>query len=557
MSADITKEIHTSLNDKYSTENKARMLQEEEDAHARKLAHARDHRKSRKTQSRATRMERKSVAVANEQKEKERVEKMSLEEKAALARQERRSKAEKSAGLSEMFSADEADKRGDRLSVLAQRSPIRPSVSTKLASIVSPLSPLAKSISTKTAVSFNSPDDITLLSNDDFWQVNDHIRNHAAPKEIALPQHEMTGEDGNHQFGSIKAQAGRITKKSSIEFDQLLQSQAGNDTGDGSQSPMLPRTGRATIIQRFNKAINKSASMQKIDFDLAGSEKKVVISNLAVNAAGAAGDGAIRGVGAAATGTAKLTGAFLRMTVRATRLAAKVAAPHIQGASTRAARMTMGALDVMYDGREKKMTAEEKKRHRAAKVIQKKWRVVFNKFDGPKVHRAARIITRAVRHYKEMVMREKWEMVIKMELKDRKERVRMEEQAIFKAGKDAVQARKKNRVAAENIARKSGWSAKDGNGVKWSKKEMAIMAACFLKNGFPDQDSDWFAFYNFFADKPRRAVRSKLNGMKEEGILGDNKTLAGCPEVELEKMGLGIQKKKEVKKKVMDIKDLV
>jgi len=257
----------------------------------------------------------------------------------------------------------------------------------------------------------------------------------------------------------------------------------------------------------------------------------------------------------AATGTVRLTGALMRMTVRATRTVAAAAAPHIEAATTRGARMTMKALDYMYDEREKKMTPEEKEQHRAVKKIQKAYRKHYYTPNGPHMNRAARIITKAVIEYKRMIMHEKWMMLIKMELKDKKKRGRMAEQLEYKNATDAMKGRKAGRHAAEAVAKKSGWSGKDPTS-KWNKKELAIMAACFLKHGFPVHDNDWSQYYQFFPEKPRRLVRTKLEAMKEDASLGDKATLAGCDVRELEKMGLGLEKKQKAMK-VINLADLV
>jgi hypothetical protein len=103
----------------------------------------------------------------------------------------------------------------------------------------------------------------------------------------------------------------------------------------------------------------------------------------------------------------------------------------------------------------------------------------------------------------------------------------------------------------------TGWSKADLKATKWSKKENATMAACFLKHGNPSHDNEWAVFYKFFPEKPRRGVRSKLDAMKEDASLGNPATLEGITEIELMKMGLNVVKKEEKKKKAIELKDLL
>jgi len=233
------------MNDRYSDENKKIMAVEEAEKHTSALRKARNTRNTRKTQSAGVRQERKSRASQADAAEASRKEKMSAEDKAAGKRAERRLTASRTGGISDMLSMDTADsdEAVQRMSMMAKRSPQRNSMAVKLAGIVSPLSPLAKSITMHTAYGFDSPDDITLLAHDDFWGVNDHIRLHAAPKALALPPDAMTGDDGNHQFESIKSHnLDKHKKKESVVEEK------GVSLVEGTA---LPRTTRKTIVNRF------------------------------------------------------------------------------------------------------------------------------------------------------------------------------------------------------------------------------------------------------------------------------------------------------------------
>lgn len=69
------------------------------------------------------------------------------------------------------------------------------------------------------------------------------------------------------------------------------------------------------------------------------------------------------------------------------------------------------------------------------------------------------------------------------------------------------------------------WGNAESKASKWTERDEAIMCACFFKHGFPVDDSSWPTFYQYFPEKARRAVRMKLNTMREDGSLHDHKTV--------------------------------
>ena len=114
------------------------------------------------------------------------------------------------------------------------------------------------------------------------------------------------------------------------------------------------------------------------------------------------------------------------------------------------------------------------------------------------------------------------------------------------------------RAKAENVAKMTGWGNAESKASKWTDRDEAIMCACFFKHGFPVDDSAWPTFYQYFPEKARRAVRMKLNTMREDGSLHDHNTVQMIDKKELQQLGLEIVTKKErKKKKAIDIKDLL
>ncbi len=559
MAAQISSEVQASLQDKYNDEAKERMRREEEEKHKEKLRRKRDTRQMRKTMGRASRQERKSVQMKAEEAERVRVQRMSIEEKAEMRRKERKTLQGKSGGLSEFLQVDSMEDASSNLSNESMTSKYigaanalhatpkrRKSIGEAMAAL-SPLSPLARSMtdSSKPAL-FSSPDDITMLCSDDFYGRNEIIRAHDAP--INLDIHD---QKNGKVFNSL-----RTRKKSTIV----------DPRDDGvevdPEARALGRGARKTLVQRFKRAIRKTQNVNSINFALADNEKEMRKSRQARPSIGATvgssvANGTLKATARSARATGFIAGTVLRLGARATKMAVDAAAPHVAKGGARVARLTIKALDQLGKEKDPKMTKEQRIKRSAAMVIQRNWRIYYTRPNGPRDNRAARIITDAIREYKHFIMHEKWVMLIEMEMKDKKQRARMEENNARKAEKDFINNKKKNRHAAERAARKTGWSAADLKGTKWTKRELAIMCACYMKHGFPRDDTEWPVFYKFFAEKPRRAVRNKLNSMKDEGSLHDASIMQAIDNMELRQMGLEVVMKSKKKKKAIELKDLL
>ena len=583
--------VGASLAAKYTASNKLVLEAEESGVHKVALSVVREARKSGKAASRTVRVRRQSIKDEAEAAETARIASMSAEEKAAFRRAEKRSEAalkgelslqlapipaeqsasEQSTAAGPAGAASESHLGVSHLGVLGRR---RSDVSAQLAALATPMSPLARSMGGRSlrglpsSPSYMALDDMTLLATDDYRTVNDVIRRSPAPcgaisgaaiSGAGISRGRRAGTDEDHEFSSVKTKADpKKTLAAEVEKE-------GRRTT--TKTTPLPRGARRTLVQRFRAAVRRSTRpSQKIDFDSPGDfdlpgdgerapgerapgERRRSIQELATTA----GDGFLAGGGVAAGGAADLTAALVKLGVRATRIAVEVTSPVTKAAVLGSKRMTKIATDYIdayiddeQQAKEAKMTAAERSQHRAAKAIQRCFRA-FYYTEGRRQQRAALLITRTVRDYVHLIHREKWVLLIKMDRKEKREKDRQKSQAVARLEKDKGKAKKTRRHGAENAARKSGWSAKDDKeSTKWTEREEAIVAACCLKHGYPQDDDNGFAVYfNLFPNRSRRGVKSKLAEMKEDGSLGRKETLEGIDGRELMKMGLGVVEKKK------------
>ena len=216
----------------------------------------------------------------------------------------------------------------------------------------------------------------------------------------------------------------------------------------------------------------------------------------------------------------------------------------------RMARLTRLTKEITFRFLEKtplNSLTEKERKHRAACIIQNKFRWHYNKPRGGKVNRAARIITSAMRKYKSFIVQEKWLMIATMERKARAKSTNQEERDKVQKEKESMQEKKNARMVSERAARKSGWAGTT-TGIKWTKREEAIFAAINIKFGYPQDEKHWQNYYSRFLAYPKKAVRAKLTFMKDEGVLGDPNIMSHIEKEELEELGLAITK--ETKKKV-------
>ena len=183
---------------------------------------------------------------------------------------------------------------------------------------------------------------------------------------------------------------------------------------------------------------------------------------------------------------------------------------------------------------------------------------------GYRQQRAARMVTYAMKSYKSMINQEKWLMIMKMERRDRKDREDKARRRITKDANKNIADLKKQRHLAEHAAKKTGWgiAGKDKTlrgKAKWSKRELAILVAINLKFGYPSHEDDWQQFYHFFADKDRRAIRTKVVSMKDDETLFDMDLMLpqNINPKELISLNLMPEKKDKKKRKALTLDDIV
>ena len=397
------------------------------------------------------------------------------------------------------------------------------------------LSPISKSIHSQVQLPsgkyekpiFDLPDDITLLPSDDF-HVNDSIR------KTEVPPLELARRGG----------------------DALKKNASSEKRGKrGARREKKSLMGKFKRVMRVSNATAKTGEIVEEGVNGVRRERKSRTSRMANKAGTVLTDTSVTAGAKAVKHTGRLTGKILYIGAMATRMAVNAAAPHLKTGGNAIAKAAFATIHGPDDQTLSKMNKKERAEWFAACVIQRNYRIHFN--SGPKYNRAARIITEAIRDYISMINREKWFMVIEMEKQDRLEK---EERIARKAEKDEKKAKLKKqirRAGAEKAAKSVGWGSSAMKTAKWTVREEAIMCACFFKHGFPSDDSKWATFYQFFPDKPRRAIRTKLNSMKEDGALQDQNTMQAISKNEIKQMGLHVHVKKVTKKKVIELKDLM
>jgi len=417
------------------------------------------------------------------------------------------------------------------------------------------------------APNYDLPDDVTLLPFDDF-DVNDVIRSIAVPSmDIATKGGQVIRKD---KYGKRHGKA----RKSKGEPDRRA-------------AP------RKTLMEKFQRAVRKTnpgnffgslistskqAGAKSSDSDREGNdeeedEEKIVrkprksrVTLMAQKAGAVAANSTFE----ASTAAVGATGRGFRMTAKAMIFAAKKSAPIIARSVTRGSKLGSSIFKAMQDEKankqlramrstvgKKNISRDYKKKWMAACTIQQRFRLWYHRQGGPKYHRASRLITNAIREYIHMINHEKWMMVIKMELQANREKEERGLRTTLKAEKASRLKKQIRRAGAERAAKAVGWGSSAMKTAKWIAKDEAIMCACFMKFGFPTGDVDWQMFYKYFPEKPRRNVRTKLNSMKDDGMLSDPATMQGIEKKELEQLGLKIHVKKEKKKKTIDLADLL
>ncbi|GMH74694.1 hypothetical protein TL16_g06532 [Triparma laevis f. inornata] len=556
LAADIAADIQVGMNEKYSPQKKAQAKAEFEADELNKRRKMRDTKSKKKRQGRTSRMSRMSAAEDEEAAEKARYDRMSIDEKAALARSERKARATKTGGMSEMMDVNELEEQdlanqATKVALTHNNKNTYKNSHTGIAKSMAgrnrELAPLSAKIVSYEGDSYINPDDMTLLALDDFT-VNATVRNHIVPST------EIQTQGVSYFEREGKKRKGKRFK------------------GDNGKDEM--RKPRQTMMDKLKRAIRLTHNVNRLEFDddpetdeetlererkPRGSRMSRMAGEAGKKAGTAASEATLKAGTKTVAATGKATGFALRMLARATKVAIKVAAPHVSKGGSQLANFTMFAIDTATGERAPRMTKDERKQHKAAAIIQRNYKIYYHRApDGPKYQRAARLITGAFKDYKHMIMGEKWAMIIKMEKRDKHDREMQQMRAAMKDDKKDRLKKQIRRANAEKAAKNTGWGGAASKLSKWTERDEAIMCACFFKHGFPAQDNDWPAFYQYFPEKARRAVRMKLNTMKDDGQLHNHKTVDDhISKNELEQLGLSIVIKKEKKKKAIDLKDLL
>mmetsp|Transcript_2994 Transcript_2994/g.5600 ORF Transcript_2994/g.5600 Transcript_2994/m.5600 type:complete len:603 (-) Transcript_2994:32-1840(-) len=555
LAADISKEVQIGMNEKYSPAKKAQARAEFEAEEMEKRRKLRDTKSKKQRQGRASRMSRMSMQQEEDAAEKARYDKLSIDEKAALARKERRTRATKTGGMSEMMDIndvgeEELAEKATKVALTHNNKNTYKNSHTGIAKSMAgrnvDLAPLSAKIISYEGDSYINPDDMTLLALDDY-NVKSLVRH------TAVPSTEIQSEGVSY-----------------FEREGKKRKAAARFKGDNGKDVL--RKPRQTMMDKLKRAIRLTKNVNRLEFDddpetdEETSERKPRgsrmsrMSKMAGKAAAAgASEASMKTLSAGGNLTGRAAGFGLRMLARATKKAISVAAPHVHKGGTQFANLTMLAIDTATGERGPRMTKDERRMHKAASMIQRNYKIYYHRApDGPKYQRAARLITGAFKDYRRMVMMEKWQMIIKMEKNDKHERELKKMRNDQKEEKKQKLKKQIRRANAEKAAKNIGWGGAASKLSKWTERDDAIMCACFFKHGFPAQDNEWPAFYQYFPEKARRAVRMKLNTMKDEGSLHNHRTVDDhISKQELEQLGLSIVIKKEKKKKAIDLKDLL
>ena len=534
-----------------------------------------------------SRVERKSQVLQEEEEEKLRFERMSLDEKAAVRRKERKTKIARTGGLDLMVKSDNLDEEALRNQLTSVKlttnnyNTYRNShtkIAENMANRSPLLSPLSKAIHKAPklpggmygAPRYELPDDITLLPFDDF-AVNDVIRSTAVPSlDIADKGGQVIKKDKFGKRHGVKKpaehnlkEARRAAPRKTLmeKFRRTIRMTAGLVGGKDKEGSAKKKGSRDE-----EKEGKGEKDEEDDDEEVERKPRKSRVTFMAQKAGMAAAEGGFIAGTEAIAQTGKLTGSILRMTTRAVALAARTAEPHINKTSSIIGKQMFQSIQQKALERKmrasqgdpnKKVSRSYKKKWMAACVIQRNFRIFYEREGGLKHNRAARTITQSIKDYISMINMEKWHMVIEMELKDKRDREDRKTRATLKNEKSDRLKKQIRRAGAERAAKAVGWGSSAMKTAKWTPRDQAIVCACFMKFGFPVGDADWQMFYKYFPEKPRRNVRTKLNAMKDDGMLSDPATMNGIDKKELQQLGLQIVVKKKDKKKAINLQDLL
>ena len=337
-----------------------------------------------------------SVQDADAKAEKDKFDRMSIEEKAALKRQARRTAQKKTGGISDFLdqgTIDEKDVAAKAVRVKMTSNNLNTyknshtGIAKSMAGRTPGLAPLSRAIIDYEGEMFVNPDDMTLLANDDF-QVNDMVRNTAVPSMEVRTRSERQGlaRGANSEatkrceclylqhrsnamnspcFGRRLFPLSQLHTEGAKYFAKDGKKKGARFHGDtGHDEARMPRN---TIMDKFKRAILLTKNVEKIvpsEDDAEGIVRRPRKSRM-TRVAGAAGDVAtdatLRAGGVAVKATTKVGGLGIRLIARATRMAAKAASPHMKKGGSAMASLTMLAIDHATGERGPRLTRDQRK----------------------------------------------------------------------------------------------------------------------------------------------------------------------------------------------------
>ena len=600
---EIKTEVKEEMDKIYSAENRAKLEKKEMHRHRVTLRAAREKQVSMRNKRLSVRKERQSVKEDALRLEKKRQERMSLDEKAAQKRQERKTLKERTAGRSEFIAIEEEGKESDdddervdderqkkfrqsyqansfahlagvgsnesipeeaggggRGSSVGKKPPRKKFVNEK----ISPLTALL--LSGRPPREYKPVNDITILSSDDLL-TNEKLRY----KEVVRINFDNEPRK--------KKEAEKLLKKSKggVQGDDIEGGRAETGLEEGEKKEETTPLKRSTMALKLKQSVklmgrlslmSKQQNVDGAQTALTMIEQQRPRKTIAMKAL----DSALNKKGVASDAASRITGSLIGFSHKAALRAAEMASPSAKQGKERISFFAQSAMD-KFSKKDAKLSPEERERVVAARKLQKFWRRYYwcepILVDGVFMHgyrqqRAARMVTYAMKSYKSMINQEKWLMIMKMERRDRKDREDKARRRITKDANKNIADLKKQRHLAEHAAKKTGWgiAGKDKTlrgKAKWSKRELAILVAINLKFGYPSHEDDWQQFYHFFADKDRRAIRTKVVSMKDDETLFDMDLMLpqNINPKELISLNLMPEKKDKKKRKALTLDDIV
>ena len=168
--------------------------------------------------------------------------------------------------------------------------------------------------------------------------------------------------------------------------------------------------------------------------------------------------------------------------------------------------------------------SDKKRQVVAAKMIQRS--VNFWILDPWRRERAARVLQKNFRIYREHLLTRKFHIMMRLELKARRDREQKLEVMRMKKEKHKASAALEAKKKMERIAQASGtWNKKDmkNKGKGWGKIEMARLVALNYSHGVPrDADDDaWDYYMDEFPKKKKSDISKMINKMKGSGQIND------------------------------------